>query len=923
MMQQYLAIKAQHPASLLFYRMGDFYELFYDDAREAAQLLDITLTARGKSAGDAIPMAGIPYHAVDNYLARLVRQGRSVAICEQVGEVPAKGPVKREVVRIVTPGTLTEESLLAPGDTARLVAIAELPAAAGRQTCYGLAALDVAGGELSVQEMDSTDTLRSELARLAPAEVLVAEGSELTAVLDGYLLRYRTPWSFDPAACRSLLLEHFGVRDLQAFGCDELPAACSAAAVALGYARETQGQPLGQVTAIRVETTSDTIILDAGTRHHLELTCSQSGKSEHSLLHTLRRTASAMGGRRLRQWLEQPTRDVTMVRSRQAGVQALIDAGAGEALRSLLGNVHDMERIATRIQLGSVNPRELDRLRASLELLPDLHQELNTAGEAVAGAERLARITSQLAQQPATTARLRQAVQENPPIVSRDGNVIADGYDSELDELRSLSTDAGDFLDAMEARERAASGIASLKVGYNRVHGFYIETSRAQTVPAHYIRRQTLKSAERYITPELKEHEDRVLGAREKALARERQLYTELVNDLRADLPELRTIADALAELDVLNSMALCAVELDWTCPELVDEPGIDIDAGRHPVVESMIDEPFVPNALLLTPERRMLLVTGPNMGGKSTFMRQNALIALLAYTGSFVPARAARIGPIDRIFTRIGASDDLASGQSTFMVEMSESAHILHNATEHSLVLMDEVGRGTSTFDGLSLAWACADHLLKVNRALCLFATHYFELTQLVEQTSGADNIHLDAVEHAGHIVFMHQVRTGAASRSYGIQVAELAGLPAAALQVARDQLARLEAPDAAIGIDRQPASAGTAGQRPPSAASAQALEPAGTTATAATAATSVSDPAAAAAIDPGSGPGDAGRSAGQRSGGRDLAGTASTGATQLDLFGSQDAVLDYLQQIDPDSLTPRDAQAHLYALKDLLDGR
>ena len=763
------------------------------------------------------------------------------------------------------------------------------------------------GGSLSVEEFASADDLHGELARLLPAEILIAEGSALAPSLSRYIIRTRSQWLFDTAACRSLLLEHFGLQDLQAFGCEGMPAACSAAAVALGYACETQGQPLGHVVAIRVESASDdAIVLDAGTRHHLELTRSQSGKSEHSLFHTMRRTASAMGGRRLCQWLERPSRDTGLVRRRQRSVQALIDAGASGSLRTLFGNVHDMERIVTRIRLGSANPRELDRLRATLELLPELHRELGLphADAPLADApvdaradglvEPLAELAQRLNVKPAATDLLRRALKENPPVVSRDGNMIATGFDAELDELRSLSSDAGDFLDAMEAREREASGIASLKVGYNRVHGFYIETSRAQQVPVHYVRRQTLKSAERYITPELKEHEDRVLGAREKALAREKQLYVSLIEQLHPELDVLRDIADALATLDALNSMAVCAQELDWCCPELVEAPGIDIDAGRHPVVEAMSEQPFVPNALLLEPEHRMLLVTGPNMGGKSTFMRQNALIALLAHTGSFVPARSARIGPIDRIFTRIGASDDLATGQSTFMVEMTESAHILHNATEHSLVLMDEVGRGTSTFDGLALAWACAEHLLQVNRALCLFATHYFELTQLATEAHGAGNIHLDAVEHAGRIVFMHQVKTGAASRSYGIQVAELAGLPVAALASARQQLARLEATDD-VGAEpaaHRPAASATDGSAmtQPAIGEPDRAQP-----------TEHSDQRTS--VAPRRRPTKRGRA-----------------NVQLDLFGPPDAVLDYLGELDLDSLTPRAAQEHLYALKALI---
>ena len=783
MMQQYLRIKAKHPNSLLFYRMGDFYELFYDDAKTASQILDITLTARGKNGANAVPMAGIPYHAADNYLGRLVKRGLSVAICEQVGEVTGKGPVERDVVRIITPGTLTEEVLLPASEVALLVCISEQ---SGR---FGLAALDIAGGDFSVQEVDSRQSLQAEIARLSPAELLFSEGSALINAFEGIPKKTRSPWLFDAQSCRDLLLEHFETKHLQAFGCEDMPLAIAAAAVALGYARETQVSALKQLNQLRVERADNTVLLDPGTRRHLELTQSMSGNPAHSLFHTINYTANPMGTRLLRNWLHSPTRDVAVITQRQNAITVLLKHSLFESLSPLLKQVHDIERILTRIHLSSVQPRELERLRLSLAVLPEIESLLSSHQESY-----LNTLTAPLAVQLNANALLSKAIVENPPTIIRDGGFIAQGYDEELDALKKLSANANDFLEAMEKREREATGISSLKVGYNRVHGFYIETNRQQTPPEHYIRRQTLKSTERYITPELKEHEDKVLGAKEKALAREKALYTTLLSLLTPELPALRAIASAIAQLDSLNSMANCAYRLDWNKPELVEAVGMRVDAGRHPVIEALSDEPFVANPLHLDAKTRMLLITGPNMGGKSTFMRQNALIALLAHIGSYVPAQAAQIGPIDRIFTRIGASDDLASGQSTFMVEMTEAANILRNATNNSLVLMDEIGRGTSTYDGLSLASACAQHLAVENKAMCLFATHYFELTELAQTQQGIANVHLDAVEHDGNIVFMHQIKTGAANKSYGIQVAQLAGLPTKALQTAKSILQALE---------------------------------------------------------------------------------------------------------------------------------
>jgi len=878
MMQQYLGIKANHPDTLLFYRMGDFYELFYDDAKRASELLDITLTARGKSGGNAIPMAGIPYHAADNYLGRLVRRGESVAICEQTGEVTGKGPVKREVVRVVTPGTLTEESLLSSSEVALLVAISEV------DKHFGIAALDVASGDFSVQQLDSIGAVQAEIARLAPAEMLLSESSSFRSLFSGKPITSRAPWSFDVETSRAMLLEHFGTQHLKAFGCDALPAAISAASVALGYARETHVNGLPKTKQLRVEQADNTIVLDPGTRRHLELTVSVSGTQEHTLFATIDRTVNPMGTRRLRHWLQQPTRDRQLIGQRQRSIKALINDDNFVELQPLLKQVHDIERILTRIHLKSVQPRELHRLQLSLGLLPEIHSQLQRINCIDMNA-----ISDACKVQPSAYALLARAIIENPPAVIRDGGFIAAGFDTELDELSQLSTNASDFLEQLEKRERESSGIQSLKVGYNRVHGFYIETNRQQEAPAHYIRRQTLKSTERYITPELKEHEDKVLGAKEKALAREKYLYAELLEQLVPDLDQISQIAQALAKLDALCALATVAASHDWHCPELVDEPGIQIDAGRHPVIEAISEQPFVANPLHLDSDTHMLLITGPNMGGKSTFMRQNALIALLAHTGSFVPASRARIGPIDRIFTRIGASDDLASGQSTFMVEMTEAAHILRNATEHSLVLMDEVGRGTSTYDGLSLAGACAEHLCVVNKAMCLFATHYFELTDLANRFKHIANVHLDAVEHNGRIVFMHQIKQGAANKSYGIQVAELAGLPQIALQTARETLASLE-------------------QGPGFSASAMASQ------SASSSLDNVPSNDSKPSITTGSPVHNNSPHAAKIN-------NMNTAPPQLDMFEAPSAVQNYVTKLKPDDITPREALQHLYELTALID--
>ena len=787
MMQQYLRIKAQHPDILVFYRMGDFYELFFDDAKRAAKLLDITLTARGQSAGQPIPMAGVPYHAVESYLAKLVKLGEPVAICEQIGDPnTSKGPVERQVVRIVTPGTLTDEALLDERRDHVLLAFAQ---AADR---YGLAWLDLAGGRFNVLELRGEDALLSELERLQAVEILISEEIKLPEALrDWPGLRRQAPWHFERDSAERTLCAQFQVQSLDGFGCADLHLAVAAAGALLQYVKDTQRGALPHLRGLRTEQREHSVILDAASRRNLELEYSLSGKHEYTLIGVLDRNATPMGSRLLRRWLNRPLRDRIELQARQQAIHKLLQEVHYESIQETLRGIGDIERILARVALRSARPRDLTGLRLALGRLPEVLTLLEQVSDDVIGA-----IKTRLAIPPDAHDLLSRALVESPPAIIRDGGVLAQGYDAELDRLRELSTGADRFLLELEARERERSGIDKLKVGYNRVHGFYIEVSRSQAdaVPEDYQRRQTLKGAERYITPELKVFEHQVLSAREQALAHEKQLYEDLLDRLIAVLPGLQDCAAALAELDVLANLSERAEALELQAPELVDEAGLQILGGRHLVVEQFSSEPFVPNDLNLDQHCRMLIITGPNMGGKSTFMRQTALIVLLAHIGSFVPARQARIGPIDRIFTRIGAADDLAGGRSTFMVEMTETANILHNATPQSLVLMDEIGRGTSTYDGLALAWACARQLAAEVRALTLFATHYFELTRLPEDYSSVANVHLDAVEHDDTIVFLHAVQKGPADRSYGLHVAALAGVPWMVIERAKDYLQELE---------------------------------------------------------------------------------------------------------------------------------
>ncbi len=796
MMQQYLRIKGEYPDMLLFYRMGDFYELFFDDARKAAALLDITLTARGKTGGNAIPMAGVPYHAAENYLAKLVRKGESVAICEQVGDpATGKGPVERKVMRVVTPGTLTDEALLSDAKDNLVESIVQSD---GR---IGIAWLDLAGGRFRLTEVAGSEALAGEIERLRPAEIIIDEEQRAA---DSFADRFagdarvtgRPPWHFDHDSATRLLCSQFQTSDLSGFGADEFPLGVAAAGALLQYVNDTQKTALPHLTSITVELVDDALVMDGPTRRNLELEQSLGGNHDLTLAGVMDRCRSPMGSRLLKRWIQRPLRDATTLRGRYQAVDTITMAGLIEPLQTALHGIGDVERILSRIALRSARPRDLRQLLLTLSRLPELRRLLKPAESPL-----LQELCSQIQDHLRQRELLQKALVDNPPMLIRDGGVIAGGFDEELDSLRSIANNADQYLLDLESREKERTGVSSLKLGYNRVHGYYIEISKGQAdkAPVDYVRRQTLKSAERYITPELKEFEDKVLSARERALSREKHLYETLLDALSETLAELQRTAAGLAQLDVLASFAERAASLNLCQPEIVGEPCMEIRGGRHLVVEQVIEEPFVANDLSFNSRERLLVITGPNMGGKSTYMRQAALITILAHIGSFVPADSARIGPIDRIFTRIGASDDLAGGRSTFMVEMTETATILNNATAQSLVLMDEIGRGTSTFDGLSLAWAAAHHMGEKVRAFTLFATHYFELTALAGELPDCSNVHLDATEHRGQLVFLHAVKPGPANQSYGLQVAALAGVPSPVIRRAKKYLASLETHQAA----------------------------------------------------------------------------------------------------------------------------
>lgn len=788
MMQQYLQIKSEYPDMLVFYRMGDFYELFFEDAHKASKLLDIGLTHRGKSNGKPIPMAGVPYHAAENYLAKIIQSGESVAICEQTGDVNAKGPVKREVVRVLTPATLTEEGLLDEKTTAYLAAVV------WENDRYALALCEIASGQFLGFNLSSKGALFEALSQWQPKELLIIDTIGIDWEKDfsnlGLITKRRPKLEFEFHHSERLLTTQFNVPNLAVLGCHQHPLIIQAAGAVLSYCHSTHKRTLPHLKPLQIQETNTTILMDPQTRLNLELTENIRGGKQHTLAWVIDHCGTTMGSRLLKKWLHQPIRAQQTLITRYDAISALQQEEI-ETLQDFFKPIGDMERILTRVALKSARPRDLSQLRNTLAVLPALQSALISVNSSL-----IHSLIQAFTIDPQILQTLEKAIVDEPPLLLRDGGVIAKGYQSELDELRDLAVGASDFLIQLEAQERASTGIPTLKVGFNKVHGFYIEISKGQSekAPQHYMRRQTLKNAERYITEELKSYEDKILSAKERALELEKKLYEELLVWLDQHRNVLQDAAAAIAELDILVNFAERAITLNLVKPELTNQTCIEIEGGRHLVIEHALKEKFIPNNTLLNSERQMLLITGPNMGGKSTYMRQTALITLLAHTGCFVPAASAKIGTIDRIFTRIGASDDLASGRSTFMVEMTETAYILHNATPNSLILMDEIGRGTSTFDGLSLAYACAKHLLEKTKALTLFATHYFELTQLADCYSSLINVHLSAVEYEDKIVFLHEVKEGPASQSYGLQVAQLAGIPKSVINEAKDYLQHLE---------------------------------------------------------------------------------------------------------------------------------
>ncbi|KTD16018.1 DNA mismatch repair protein MutS [Legionella israelensis] len=786
MMQQYLRIKADYPNMLLFYRMGDFYELFYEDAKQAAKLLDLTLTHRGQSADKPIPMAGVPYHAVENYLARLLRKGESVAICEQIGDpATSKGPVERQVTRIITPGTVTDEALLDAKQDTILLAVHQ------QQSIYGMAWVDLSGGRFHLLQVDDETQLIAELHRLRPAEILVRENNPPNLRVTELIIKHRPAWEFDMEKAKRLMREQFKTQDLFAFGEADHPVALVAAGCLLAYLATTQRQTLPHLQTATLEQSNDYLHLDAATQKHLELYENHYGRHENSLLDIIDHTASAAGSRLLKRWLYRPLRQYDILKKRQQAISEFISRDKTETLHSLLKQVCDIERISSRIALKSARPRDLVQLREALALLPEISSILAHYQAAL-----VKELKINIKPLPDLQDLLKQAIVDTPPALIKDGGVIAPGFDDELDELRTLNDNATDTLIQFEQKEKLQTGLSSLKFGYNRVQGYFIELSKNQAdkAPSHYQRKQTLKNVERYITPELKSFEEKVLTAQVKALAREKWLYDYLLNEIAPFVSILKSLASSLAEIDVLCNFAERAQSLGWCCPELVEEEGIHIEAGRHPVVEQLLQQQFIANDMQLFPGRNTLLITGPNMGGKSTYMRQTALIVLLAHIGSYVPAKRVQLGPIDRIFTRIGANDDLASGRSTFMIEMTETAQILRQATQNSLVLIDEIGRGTSTYDGMALAYATCIYLADIIKAYTLFSTHYFELTTLCEQYTTIRNVHLKASLETGAIVFLYRVEDGPASRSYGLEVAQLAGIPQEVLSMAKTHLGHFQ---------------------------------------------------------------------------------------------------------------------------------
>ena len=788
MMQQYLTIKSDFQDMLVLYRMGDFYELFFDDAIEASRLLGITLTARGNSGGEPIKMAGVPFHAVEQYLAKLVKLGKSIVMVDQVGVVTGKGPVERKVTRIITPGTLTDAALL-DERTDNLISCLYKH----KQT-YGIATLSLSGGKFSVFQTHEEDII-NQLERINPSEIIVPESllPQLRQTRPQTSIKGQPDWHFDITNCTTRLHEHFAIQSFDGFGISNYNLCIIAAGVLLDYAKQTQYNQLPHITNIVYEENSKYLTLDAISRRNLEINTTISGDRSPTLLSLLDNCATSMGSRTLNFWLNNPLRNHDEIKTRLNAVDFL--KNDNNSLNDILKQIVDIERITSRIALRAARPRDLSALRDSIKLLPELNF-LSESNDSLIST-LIAAINNPILTEIGN--KLESAILPEPNALVREGGVINAGYNPDLDYLRDIQKNCDQFLVELEQREKDRTKIANLRVEFNRVHGFFIEISNSliDKAPPEYRRTQTLKNVERFTTPELKKFEQEVLSAQDKSITLEKQIYDELLTHLNQYLKELHTTATAIATLDVLNNFAALANSNNYTRPELV---GTDIASnlikitdGRHPVVEKQIDQ-FIANDINLDGNTKFLLITGPNMGGKSTYMRQTAIIVLLAHCGSFVPAAHAIIGNIDRIFTRIGASDDLSSGKSTFMVEMSETANILNNATRSSLVLMDEIGRGTSTFDGLALAHAIARHLIEKTNCYTLFATHYFELTELANHYSHAKNVHLSATEHQDKIVFLHHVHDGPAEKSYGIQVASLAGVPKTVISLAKKYLTQLE---------------------------------------------------------------------------------------------------------------------------------
>lgn len=801
MMRQYLEIKADYPDTILFFRMGDFYEMFLDDAVKASRILDIALTSRNKNASGAdVPLCGVPYHSVTPYIARMIEAGEKVAICEQVEDPKtAKGIVKRRVVKVVTPGLVVDSESLSPKENNYLLAIFS-----GSGTRRGLAFLDLSTGEFRVTELENADAAAAELLCVNPREIILpasfrdgAKMKELAAVTGERIITYLEEWVFDTDYARRLFTEQFGVASPDHMGCEGLKEGVLAAGAILHYLRETQMGKAGHVRTIIPYKTREFLVLDDSTRRNLELTSTLAdGKRKGSLLGLMDRTATAMGGRKLRQWINYPLVSVERIVERQDAVDELLrdPAGRGE-IANLLHGVYDLERLNGRISLASASAKDLAALKESLLRLPAIKDKLSSAS-----APLLQRLRKEIDPLADLADLITRGIVANPPFVMREGGIIADGYNAELDELRSLSREGKGFIARLEAREKGRTGIGSLKIRYNKVFGYYIEVTKTNlaSVPADYMRRQTLANAERYITPELKEYEEKVLGAEERIADLEYLLFQELRELVAVEGERIARTANRLAVLDVLAALAELAHERSYCRPLVDDGDNITILEGRHPVIEAMgLGERFVPNDVALdNGENRILIITGPNMAGKSTFMRQVALITLMAQIGSFVPAAEARIGVTDRIFTRVGATDNLARGQSTFMVEMTEAAHILRNATPRSLIILDEIGRGTSTFDGVSIAWAVAEflHDCESHAAKTLFATHYHELTELAVTRNGIKNFNIAVREWNEQIIFLRKIVPGGTSHSYGIQVARLAGIPLEVIDRAREILHNLE---------------------------------------------------------------------------------------------------------------------------------